>query len=95
MIRLEVVRARGTEVDRAQCTMPDGTTLGDWLADPAWRAWAAGAAAVAVFGKVRPGDYRLADGDRIELLERLIADPKASRRARAERQRAGRGSKTT
>ncbi len=91
MIRVQVLRARGREVERTECMLPDGATLGDWLADPHWRAWIDGAATVAVFGKVRSPDYALIDGDRIELLEALIADPKAARRQRAARQKAGRG----
>lgn len=90
MIRIRVLRARGREVDLTECTLPDGSTLGDWLADPAWRPWTEGVAAVAVFGKVRPPDYPLSEGDRIELLEVLIADPKSARRQRAARQKAGR-----
>lgn len=38
-----------------------------------------------VFGKLRPRDTVLRDGDRIELYRPLIADPKESRRRRAEK----------
>ena len=43
--------------------------------------------AVAVFGKRRRFDSPVAPGDRIELLRPLPADPKDSRRRRAQRQR--------
>lgn len=38
---------------------------------------------VAVFGKRRSLDAEVREGDRIELLRPLVADPKAARRARA------------
>lgn len=40
---------------------------------------------VAVFGERATHDRRLADGDRIEMLRPLVADPKDSRRRRAAR----------
>ena len=44
---------------------------------------AADAAAVGVWGKVRPPDHLLRDGDRVELYRALQADPKEARRAKA------------
>lgn len=46
-------------------------------------------AACGVWGKVRPPEYRLRDGDRVELYPPLRADPKAARRQKAERSRKG------
>lgn len=46
---------------------------------------AASAAAVGVWGKVRPSDYLLREGDRVELYRSLQANPKDARRANAER----------
>ena len=46
--------------------------------------------AFAIHGERVPGDAPVADGDRVELLRALQADPKDARRLRAERQR-GRG----
>lgn len=40
---------------------------------------------VAVWGKVRPADYTLRSGDRIELLRPLRVDPKEARRQRYRR----------
>jgi len=39
---------------------------------------------VAVHGVVARGDQRLHDGDRVELLRPLLADPKDNRRRRAK-----------
>jgi putative ubiquitin-RnfH superfamily antitoxin RatB of RatAB toxin-antitoxin module len=46
-------------------------------------------AAVGVWGKVRPLDFALRDGDRVELYRPLQADPKDARRDKA-RQQSGR-----
>ena len=44
---------------------------------------AAAAAAVGVWGKVRPPSHWLRDGDRVELYRALQADPKEARRSKA------------
>ncbi len=41
---------------------------------------------IGIFGKVVPPDYVLKPKDRIEVYRPLLADPKASRRKRAEQQ---------
>lgn len=41
---------------------------------------------IGIFGKVVPPDYVLKPKDRIEVYRPLLADPKASRRKRAEKQ---------
>lgn len=43
--------------------------------------------ACAIFGRAVPLDYRLRDGDRVEILRPLLIDPKQSRREAAERSR--------
>ncbi len=40
---------------------------------------------VGIFSQIKPLDYRLKNGDRIEIYRPLIADPKAKRREIAER----------
>lgn len=40
---------------------------------------------VGVFGRVVPLDFRLRDGDRVEIYRPLLADPKQVRRERAAR----------
>ncbi len=43
---------------------------------------------VGVFGKVKPLKHLLLAGDRVEIYRPLIADPKASRRKKAEKEKA-------
>ena len=45
---------------------------------------------VAIYGKAVPGETRLRDGDRVEILRGLLADPKEVRRARAGKKRSAR-----
>jgi hypothetical protein len=42
-----------------------------------------------IFGKIRPADTVLRDGDRIEIYRPLQADPKETRRRRAKHRSAG------
>jgi putative ubiquitin-RnfH superfamily antitoxin RatB of RatAB toxin-antitoxin module len=76
--------------------LPDGATIADALA--AARHAAAGEAAgldaalweqapVGVFGEPRLRAERVRDGDRIELYRPLLADPRARRRQRVQRER--------
>jgi putative ubiquitin-RnfH superfamily antitoxin RatB of RatAB toxin-antitoxin module len=46
-----------------------------------------GAESAGIFGIREPRDRLLADGDRVELYRPLRADPKAARRARADKAR--------
>ncbi len=55
---------------------------------PELRKIAESAVAVGVWGKVRPPDFALRDGDRVELYRPLKADPKVARRDNARRQSA-------
>jgi hypothetical protein len=48
-------------------------------------------ARVGIFGKRRPADTPLADGDRVEIYRPLTADPKEVRRRMAELERRGAG----
>jgi putative ubiquitin-RnfH superfamily antitoxin RatB of RatAB toxin-antitoxin module len=46
------------------------------------------AAKMGIFGKsVKPKEYELRAGDRVEIYRPLVADPKAARKARAEKSR--------
>jgi putative ubiquitin-RnfH superfamily antitoxin RatB of RatAB toxin-antitoxin module len=45
--------------------------------------------ALGIFGRVVGRDHPLKDGDRIEILRPLTADPKSARRARAKSARQG------
>ena len=69
-------------------SLPAGTTAGAAAAASGFEAAAlAGITAMAVHGERVEPDTVLRDGDRLELLRPLQADPKDARRLRAERQR--------
>ncbi|TZF90554.1 RnfH family protein [Cognatilysobacter lacus] len=79
MIRVEVVRAWPRRHESRWLELPDGSAVSDVLVALDH------AGPVAVFGeRVRP-ERLLADGDRIEVLRPLVADPKDLRRRRAAR----------
>lgn len=84
-MKIEVLRAWPRRFAQVQLELPDGARVIDALRaageqDPE-------TAACAVFGvAVEPG-HVLADGDRLELLRPLQADPKDARRSRARLQR--------
>lgn len=88
-IRVEVVYALPRRSWRAEVMLPDGACVADALAQAdlgrQWPGVEVDPARVAVFGRpVKPGDV-LHDGDRVELLRPLLADPKQVRRERALR----------
>ena len=69
-------------------SLPAGATVGDAVAAAGFDAAdLAGVADVAVHGERVAPTAPLRDGDRVELLRPLQADPKDARRSRAERQR--------
>ena len=82
-MKVEVVRAWPRGFEQRVLELADGATV-----DDAVRASAIGldgVAGIAVHGeRALPGRV-LRDGDRIELLNGLIADPKEARRTRARR----------
>lgn len=80
-LRVEVVRAWPERADLRELVLEDGATVRSALA-------AAGIAAphgAGLHGRRVPLDTRLADGDRVEILRPLAADPKDARRQRARR----------
>ncbi len=88
MLRVQVVMAwPGRHVLR-ELQLPDGALLGDAI-DAAGFEDLSEIAGHAVFGIVADVQTPLHDGDRVELLRALVADPKESRRRRADRQRQG------
>jgi len=75
--------------------LPDGATVDDALAAlgqalaAMLRARIEGTVlAVAVYGKPRSRDTVLTEGDRVELVGKLLADPQAARRRRVQQRRA-------
>jgi uncharacterized protein len=84
VIRVDVIRAWPRRFESVAVMVPDAATVGDALA-------ASGFAldevvALAVFGERVDHQYRLHEGDRIELLRPLQIDPKEARRRRAGQQ---------
>ena len=85
-MKIEVLRAWPRRFARVQVGLPEGARVIDALraagleGDPE-------TAAVAVFGVAVDPVHALADGDRIEVLRPLRADPKDARRSRARLQR--------
>ena len=80
-VRVEIVRAWPRRHESRSLLLPDGATVGDALAASGWND--ADCAGVAVFGLRAPPGQLLADGDRVEVLRGLQADPKDARRRRA------------
>jgi putative ubiquitin-RnfH superfamily antitoxin RatB of RatAB toxin-antitoxin module len=83
MIRVEVIRAWPRRFESVALELGDGATLHDALAASGFAL--DGITGFAVFGERETPAYRLRDGDRIELLRPLQADPKDARRQRASR----------
>lgn len=82
MIRIEVVLAWPDRVLRRDLELAEDATVADAIAAAALEGSDA-CPAVAVHGVLaRPGQP-LQDGDRVELLRPLLADPKDNRRRRA------------
>jgi uncharacterized protein len=85
-MKIEVLRAWPRRYERIELDLPQGARVIDALG-------AAGvdlelqAGACAVFGVAAGPDTELVEGDRIELLGPLQADPKEARRRRAGTQR--------
>ena len=86
-IEVELVQAWPQQCDSIRLRLPAGASVAEALgrAVEAGFAPATGAdpACLAVFGKTASPSTRLRDGDRIELLRPLLADPKQRRRERA------------
>ena len=82
MITVEVVLAWPDRVDARRLTLPEGATVADAM-DAADIEGSAQCPAVAVHGLLARADQGLRDGDRVELLRPLLADPKDNRRRRA------------
>ena len=82
-MKVQLVRAWPRRFEAIELELPAGATVGDALA-AAGLDEDAQTVAHAVFGVRVARDAILHDGDRIELLRPLQADPKAARRRRAE-----------
>ncbi|MGB3393065.1 MAG: RnfH family protein [Stenotrophomonas sp.] len=81
-MRVEVVLARPERYLRRELELPEGCTIADAVEAAALDV-ASETVAIAVHGVlVRPTQH-LHEGDRVELLRPLLADPKENRRRRA------------
>ena len=87
----------GDAVRLESLTVPGGIALGDALVAAVARGTVPASVVgdvgmrVAVFGRLRPPDYPLVAGDRIELLGPLQVDPKEARARRVALRRAAAG----
>ena len=80
-VRVEVVLAWPRRFERVELQLPDGARVADAVAASGLPL--DGITGFAVFGERVEADAPLRDGDRIELLRPLVADPKEARRRRA------------
>jgi putative ubiquitin-RnfH superfamily antitoxin RatB of RatAB toxin-antitoxin module len=80
-MKVEVIRAWPRGFDARTVELPGGATVVDAIAASGFGM--DGVAAHAVFGVRVDGNATLHDGDRVELLGPLLADPKDARRQRA------------
>ena len=81
-MRVQVVLAWPDRYQSCQLELPDGATVADAVEATGWEV-APQSPAVAVHGLLARPDQMLRDGDRVELLRPLLADPKENRRRRA------------
>lgn len=83
-MKVEVIRAWPRRFERVELELSPGSVVADALerVPPG-----ADEVAIAIHGVRASADTPLAEGDRIELLRPLQADPKESRRRRAQGQR--------
>jgi putative ubiquitin-RnfH superfamily antitoxin RatB of RatAB toxin-antitoxin module len=83
VVRIEVIRAWPHRYEGRTLELPVGATVGEAIA--ASGLGIEGVAGAAVFGERVELARVLQDGDRVELLGPLLADPKEARRRRAQR----------
>ena len=79
---VELVMAWPRRHQSIRLQLPEGATLGQALERAGWNAIEA-VQGYAIFGVIANASTLLRDGDRVELLRPLQADPKDARRRRA------------
>jgi putative ubiquitin-RnfH superfamily antitoxin RatB of RatAB toxin-antitoxin module len=89
-MRVELLRAWPRRFERKELDLPAGSCLADGLTAAGW-ADDPDTVAYAVFGVRVDRQTVLQEGDRVELLRPLQADPKEARRRRAGAKRPGGG----
>lgn len=83
-MRIEVMLAWPRRAESVTVDLPAGARVADAVAAAGWTGLAA-INGYAVFGQRAQADTVLEDGDRVELLRPLQADPKDARRKRARK----------
>lgn len=85
-MKIEVIQAWPGRFETAMVELPEGASVADavTVAKPSKMEAVAG---YAVFGVLADATTPLCDGDRVELLRALQADPKEARRRRARKNR--------
>jgi putative ubiquitin-RnfH superfamily antitoxin RatB of RatAB toxin-antitoxin module len=91
---VEVIYGEPSGVSRVVLTLDEGATVADAVQGLKQRrdcdSWQFEHASVGIFGEVKPLDWVLAAGDRLEIYLPLQLDPKEARRLRAKNQRVNR-----
>jgi putative ubiquitin-RnfH superfamily antitoxin RatB of RatAB toxin-antitoxin module len=91
---VEVIYGEPSGVSRVVLTLDEGATIADVVQRLKQRrdcdSWQFEHASVGIFGEVKPLDWVLAAGDRLEIYLPLQLDPKQARRLRAKNQRVNR-----
>lgn len=87
-LQVEVVDARPEAQRVVRLVMEEGSTVRDAVERSGLDPQGLGGA-VGVHGRAVRADRRLREGDRVDLLRPLVADPKEARRARARGRRRG------
>jgi uncharacterized protein len=85
-MKVEVLRAWPRRFEQIELDLPAGASVRDAVAAAGWGADAE-VVAYAVFGQRVEPEAVVREGDRIELLRPLQADPKEARRQRVEEKR--------
>lgn len=83
-MRIEVVLAWPRRAESVRVDLPEGACVGDAVAAAGWSGLPE-VSGYAVYGQRAAPDIVLRDGDRVELLRPLQADPKDARRRRARK----------
>lgn len=83
LLRVQVIRAWPHRYEAVELVLAEGASVADAIAASGFDQ--AGSAGIAVHGERARPERPLRDGDRVELLRPLQADPKEARRRRAAR----------
>jgi putative ubiquitin-RnfH superfamily antitoxin RatB of RatAB toxin-antitoxin module len=90
-LEIEIVYAEPQRVILKTLRLPPGSRVADALRlaalDPDFTGVDLANSALGIFGRLTRTDHALQEGDRIEIYRPLAADPKVSRRARAQQAR--------